>query len=195
MPKDALGIVVAKEDDIDTVDPGDVSAINYKIVQEIAVNRQRVDEAFWMSPAQQLKLDWMTWCHIESAIELTHSRCSIPRFGADHAYDFGAGVVCSSDLVALLQISCKLARAIMHLNSAVTVEAAATVVPTNLLIIEVIHGVGKLLHIFDLIYCLSISLFLLSDNVGTRLLRWLHLVIDIICKVSHFIKHVTAKIF
>lgn len=66
-------------------------------------------------------------------------------------------------------------------------EASAAIVTSVVIIIEIIHGLSKLLCVLNL----SFDLFLRSEGRSWRV----HTVIDIVRSVRNIVEHVTAEVF
>ena len=65
-------------------------------------------------------------------------------------------------------------------------EATAAIVATIVIIIEIVHGLSKLLCVLDLGY----DFFLCSEGRSWRV----HAVVDIVCRVRNIVEHVTTEV-
>lgn len=109
-----------------------------------------------------------------------------------HAADGGLGVggEAGGKEVAFLEVFDELGGSVGELDKGVTGETATTATVV-LVIVVVVVDLSKLLGVFrDLNH---LSLFLLLNFVCSGGLRWVHIVINIICTVGYIIEEITAE--
>ena len=75
---------------------------------------------------------------------------------------------------------------IVHLDKAISMEATAAIVASIVIIIEIVHGLSKLLCVLDLGY----DYFSCSKGRSWRV----HTVVDIVRSVRNIVEHVTAEV-
>jgi hypothetical protein len=87
MLQDSLGVVVTEEDDLNTVDLGNMILIQNQIVEVIACNNRWLDQSLGQDPILGLLSNWMAWRDHETTVQLAHSRSALPCFGFDYTDD------------------------------------------------------------------------------------------------------------
>jgi len=186
--QDSLGVVVAKENELDAVDDGGVALVDHEIVEGFTVNNLSLNNISWIHPAS-LQSHWMTRRDEETTIEFAHVRPTLEGCSSHHTPDCGCFSVQTGNLISFDQVFDEFGGSICHLNGVVTGKASSAVVAVAavaLVVVEVVHLCSEILSTLDLSCGLSGGL--------TRRNGWLHVVVDVISRIGEVVEHLTAEV-
>jgi len=135
----ASGVTMAKKDEFNSVNDGNVVLINYEIVVRITINGLSLCYSFWIDPLIA-NFHRVTWSDQKTTLKLAHFCLSLVGRRFDHTFDIGFSSIWCGDLVSFGEILDKLVGSISHLDGVGTGEATTTVVSTiTVIVIEGVH--------------------------------------------------------